>query len=123
MFFNSFNVMKLAMDIDEIAGKVLEESSYIEAATDNGYPQYTREEAVTAAEALEDEEDLEILRKLSDGEGLHDIYYTDIGEDLDRLEEAEMIERPSTGEELVKLTRLSQTYLQYYGKMNGMSVE
>lgn len=108
------------MDIDQITGEILEKSNYVEAVTENGYPQYTREEAVKAAETLEKEEDLEILQQLGKGLGLREIFYTSIGEDLDRLEEAKLIERPVRGPEYVKLTRLSQTYLQYYGKRNGV---
>lgn len=117
MFFNGFNVLGLSMDIDEITEKILDESGYIEDVTENGYPQYTREQALEGVESVQQEKDLELLKKLEDGQGLRDIFYTNIGEDLDRLEEKDMIERPSTGDNYVKLTRLSRTYLQYHRRI------
>lgn len=106
------------MDIDQMTEEILQRSGYIEAATENGYPQYSRDEAVQAVQALDGEEDIEMLQQLNDGEGLYDIYRDGIGDTLDRLEEAKMIERPDTGDEYVRLTRLSQTYLQYHSRMS-----
>lgn len=110
LVFNSFSSMNPAANIDRITEEILNETDYIEASTENGYPQYTEKEAIRAAKAVESEEDLDILRQLGEGADLYSIHYTGISEDLDRLEEAQMIERPSTGPEYVKLTRLSQTY-------------
>jgi hypothetical protein len=101
------------VNIEDITESIIEESGYLESATEQGYPQYSWEKAVDAAEALESVEEVEMLEELSEGGDLYDIYRSGIGEELDRLEEAGMVERPSTGE-FVTLTRLSRTYLQYY---------
>lgn len=96
--------------------KVLTESDYIISVTENGFPRYSEEEAVRGLEAIEEREDLDILQTLEEGKGLYEIYSSGIGEDLDRLEEAKMIERPDSGNDYIKLTRLSRTYLQYHRK-------
>lgn len=120
MFFNTFSSTKLSVNIEDITDEILEETDYLESAT-TGYPRYTEDEALNAAEALESSEDIQMLEELGDGKGLYDIYTEGIGENLDRLDDAELIERPETGQEFVKLTRLSQTYLQYYRKVQRLN--
>lgn len=101
------------MDIDEITDEIIEESGYVETATETGYPRYSETEAVNAAKALEDVQEVETLQRLQEGESLYEVHYSSIGEDLDRWEENHLIERPSNGD-FIKLTRLSQNYIQHY---------
>lgn len=101
------------MNIEDLTERILEETDYIEDATENGYPQYTETEAVNAAHAIQSKEEMEILQNLRYGETLYDTHYAGIGQDLKRWEENNLIERPEKGEELVKITRLTQTYLRY----------
>lgn len=101
------------MNIEELTERILEETDYLEDATENGYPQYTETEATKAAYAIQSKEELETLQNLRYGETLYDTHYTGIGQDLRRWEEHNLIERPEKGDELVKITRLTQTYLRY----------
>lgn len=105
------------MDIDGITEQILEESNYIESATDQGYPRYTEKEAIGGAQSIESEAEIEMLKQLSDGDTIYDLDHRSIGEAFDRLENGDMIDRPATGDTKIKLTRLSRTYLQYYEKI------
>lgn len=69
------------------------------------------------AESVRDEGEIELLRKLDDGGDMYDIFTSGLGDDLERLENANMVERPIRGEEKIKLTPLSRTYLQYLRKV------
>lgn len=100
--------------MEEINQEILRESDYIEAALEDTIENYTPEEIVNGAQAVQGEREVEMLAQLNAQQTIYDIYYPGIGEALSRLEDQDMVERPENGAEFVRLTPLSRTYLQHY---------
>jgi len=99
------------MDVEDINQSVLEETDYMELLMENGFQGYTEDELEEAVMSVQEFREIEMMRQFRDEDSLTDAWYNGMGESLDRLDESGMLERPSTGNTYVKLTEISNTYL------------